>query len=186
MDNATISNLVYEVEKLHHGTPSGIDNTVIVFECPVYFIKGQPIQKFQVAQPFTVVIGNTGIASPTKIAVGDVREHWAADRDKYEGLFDQIGNIAQDAQEAIESGSNDQLGPLMDRNQELLRQIDVSSPELEKLIDAAKRAGASGAKLVGGGRGGNMIALVDESNRDEVVTALKNAGAVSTIVTEIK
>ncbi|HET7375749.1 MAG TPA: mevalonate kinase, partial [Anaerolineae bacterium] len=75
---------------------------------------------------------------------------------------------------------------LMDRNQELLRQIDISSPELEKLIDAAKRAGAAGAKLVGGGRGGNMIALVTHSSQDAVVAALKSAGAVNTIVTEIK
>jgi mevalonate kinase len=182
----TTSNLVYEVEKLHHGTPSGIDNTVIAYELPVYFIKSQPIQTFKVHSPFTVIIGNTGVASPTKIAVGDVRQHWEADRDKYEALFDQIGSITQAARTAIKNGSNDQLGPLMDRNQELLRQIDVSSPELEKLIEAAKRAGASGAKLVGGGRGGNMIALVADSNRDQVTSALKSAGAVSTIVTEIK
>ncbi len=182
----TVSALVYEVEKLHHGTPSGIDNTVIAYQCPVYFIKGQPIQTFQVAARFTVVIGNTGIASPTKIAVGDVRRAWEADRDRYEALFDQIGSIAQASRAAIETGSNDQLGSLMDRNQDLLRQIDVSSPELEKLIDAAKSTGAAGAKLVGGGRGGNMIALVDESNREKVAASLKNAGATSVIVTEIK
>jgi mevalonate kinase len=186
MDNETVSALVYEVEKLHHGTPSGIDNTVIAFQRLVYFIKGQPIQTFQVAAPFTVVIGNTGIASPTKIAVGDVRRAWAADRDKYETLFDQIGSIVQEARSAIKNGSIDRLGPLMDHNQKLLRQIDVSSPELEKLIDVAKAAGAAGAKLVGGGRGGNMIALVNDSNRDQVVSSLKNAGATSIIVTEIK
>ncbi len=186
IDNETVSALVYEVEKLHHGTPSGIDNTVIAFQRLVYFIKGQPIQMFQVAAPFTVVIGNTGIASPTKITVGDVRRAWESNRGKYETLFDQIGSIAQEARAAIESGLIDRLGPLMDRNQELLRQIDVSSPELEKLIAAAKSAGAFGAKLVGGGRGGNMIALVNDSNRDQVVTAVKNAGALNIIVTEIK
>jgi mevalonate kinase len=186
LDNDTVSNLVYEVEKLHHGTPSGIDNTVIAFNQPVYFVKGQPIQTFTVARSFTVAIGNTGLASPTKIAVGDVRKGWEADRDRYEALFDQIGGIAQEARAVIEQGAVDRLGSLMDRNQELLRQIDVSSPELEKLIAAAKSTGASGAKLVGGGRGGNMIALVDDLNRDQVEMALKNAGAVSTIVTEIK
>jgi mevalonate kinase len=181
-----VSNLVYEVEKLHHGTPSGIDNTVIAFEMPVYFIKGQPIQTFKVHTPFTVIIGNTGVASPTKIAVGDVRKAWETNRSQYEALFDQIGSSAQAARGAIENGPNDQLGPLLDRNQELLRQIDVSSPELEKLIEAAKRAGAFGAKLVGGGRGGNMIALVDKLTQANVVASMKSAGAVNTIVTEIK
>jgi mevalonate kinase len=182
----TVSNLVYEIEQLHHGTPSGIDNTVIAYNKPVYFIKGQPIQTFTVACPFTVAIGNTGVASPTKIAVGDVRQNWAADRDQYEAWFDQIGAVAQAARTAIEAGQLDQLGPLMDRNQELLRAITVSSPELERLIGAAKSAGAAGAKLVGGGRGGNMIALIDVSNRDSVVAALKDAGATSVIVTTIQ
>ena len=184
-DDATISNLVYEIEKLHHGTPSGIDNTVIAYHKPVYFMRDQPIQTFTVARPFTVAIGNTGLASPTKIAVGDVRKNWEADRDHYEARFDQIGAVAQAARAAIEGGQIERLGLLMDRNQELLRAITVSSPELDRLIDAAKSAGAAGAKLVGGGRGGNMIALVDESKREAVVAALKDAGATSVIVTEI-
>ncbi|HEX7587116.1 MAG TPA: mevalonate kinase, partial [Anaerolineae bacterium] len=35
-----LSALAFEVEKLHHGTPSGIDNTVIAYEQPVYFVRG--------------------------------------------------------------------------------------------------------------------------------------------------
>ena len=186
LDETAVNTLVYEIEKLHHGTPSGIDNTVIAYNRPIYFIKGQPIQTFMVARPFAVAIGNTGLASPTKIAVGDVRMNWEADQDQYEARFDQIGAVVQEARAALEGGESDQLGPLMDRNQALLRAITVSSPELERLIDAARSAGAAGAKLVGGGRGGNMIALVDESNREVVVAALKNAGAISTIVTEVR
>jgi len=36
-----VSALAYEVEKLHHGTPSGIDNTVIAYARPVYFVRRQ-------------------------------------------------------------------------------------------------------------------------------------------------
>src|SRR5512139_3696687 len=93
LDAAEVNALVYEVEKLHHGTPSGIDNTVIAYQQPVYFIRGQAIQTFTVAQPFKVVIGNTGVASPTKITVGDVRRGWEADRARYEAWFDRIGAI---------------------------------------------------------------------------------------------
>jgi mevalonate kinase len=185
-DDATISGLAYEVERLHHGTPSGIDNTVIAYNRPVYFVRGEPIQTFSVRRPFTVVIGDTGVASPTKIAVGDVRKGWETDRARYEAWFDQIGGLAQQARAAIECGEIDRLGPLMDQNQSLLQNLGVSSVELERLIGAAKAAGAAGAKLVGGGRGGNMIALVDETNQAAVVAALKKAGAASLIVTEIE
>lgn len=185
IDDGTVSRLAYEVERLHHGTPSGIDNTVIAFNRPVYFVRGEPIQTFSVARPFTVVIGNTGIASPTKVTVGDVRKGWEANPTQYEAWFDQIGAIAQQARAAIELSAIDQLGPLMDQNQALLQDIGVSSVELERLIGAAKTAGAAGAKLAGGGRGGNMIALVDEMNQAAVVTALKDAGATSVIVTVV-
>ena len=69
-----VSELAFEVEKVHHGTPSGIDNTVITYGKPVYFIKGKPIEMLKVPVPFTIVIGDTGIASPTAAAVGEVRQ----------------------------------------------------------------------------------------------------------------
>ncbi len=185
-DEAALSSIVYEVEKLHHGTPSGIDNTVVVYARPVYFVREQPIQTFSVAQPFTIVIGDTGVKSPTKIAVGDVRRAWQADRERYEALFDQIGSIAERARAAIEAGQVDALGPLMDSNHVLLREIGVSSPELERLVEAARVAGAAGAKLVGGGRGGNMIALVTDSTRAGVEGALLAAGAKGVITTTIR
>ena len=181
-----ISALAYEVEKLHHGTPSGIDNTVIAFEQPVYFVKNQPIESFRVARPCIIAIADTGVAAPTKIAVGDVRRAWETDRARYEALFDRIGAIARDARAAIERGDIDALGSLMSTNQQLARDLGVSSPEIETLVDAALRAGARGAKLSGAGRGGNVIVLVDDGNRDQVKRALMEAGARRVIVTTVE
>lgn len=181
-----IAALAYEVEKLYHGTPSGIDNTVIAFEMPIYFVRGQPIETVRVARPFTLAIADTGIAAPTKLAVGDVRRAWEQARAHYETLFDEIGAIARAARPAIERGEVDALGELMNANQEWLRQIGVSSPEIEVLVSAALRAGARGAKLSGAGRGGNVIALVDEVTKDRVARALEEAGARRVIVTRVE
>ncbi|OGO39972.1 MAG: mevalonate kinase [Chloroflexi bacterium RBG_16_56_8] len=186
LDAAQISALAYEVEKLYHGTPSGIDNTVIAFAQPVYYVRGQPFESFSVAQPFLIAIGDTGIASPTKIAVGDVRRAWEHDRARYEVLFDEIGAITRAARRAIESGDVAALGPLMNANQTLAREIGVSSPEIEKLVAAALEAGARGAKLSGAGRGGNVIALIEPGTRPAVERALLTAGAARVIVTEVK
>ena len=184
-----VSALAFEIEKLHHGTPSGIDNTVITFARPVYFQRkpgGSSIETFSVPQPFQIVIGDTGVYSPTVVSVGAVRQAWQTETDRYERLFDEIGNISQAARKTIESGNPSGLGSLMDENQDFLRQIGVSSPELERLIKAAKSAGALGAKLSGGGQGGNMIALVEEENAAEVIQALQTAGAVRTLLTQVK
>ncbi len=177
--------LAYEVEKLHHGTPSGIDNTVITYEQPVYFTKGQPIERLQVARQFTIVIGDTGIVSPTAVAVGDVRKAWQKHKDHYEALFDAAGAMAGSARQAIENGAVELLGPLMDANHGVLVKMGVSCPELDALVTASRKAGAWGAKLSGGGRGGNMIALVSAEHAEHVSQALLAAGAVRTITTQV-
>jgi mevalonate kinase len=173
-----LSDLVYEVEKLYHGTPSGIDNTVVCYEQPVFFVRGSEPVTFHIAQPFALVIGDTGIKTPTHVTVGAVRERWLKAPDELEGVFGKIGEITRQARLAIESGDVETLGPLMGQNQAHLQTLGVSSPELDTLIEAALDAGALGAKLSGGGGGGIMIALVTSDASERVGQALDRAGAV--------
>jgi mevalonate kinase len=74
----------------------------------------------------------------------------------------------------------------MIENQRLARMMGISSAEIDNLTNAAMRAGARGAKLSGAGRGGNVIALVEESTQAKVEQALMDAGAVRVIVTRIE
>ncbi len=181
-----VNNLAFEIEKLHHGTPSGIDNTVITYAKPVYFFKGKPIETFKVGKPFTIVIGDTGIPAPTKESVGAVRRLRMRNQYAIEDIFNEIAQIALIGRRSIESGKPELLGELMDQNHEYLQALTVSSPELDKLVEAARKAGALGAKLSGGGRGGNMIALVKQAKAESVAGALISAGAKRTIITEVK
>jgi mevalonate kinase len=181
-----ISNLVYETEKIHHGTPSGIDNTVIAFEKPVYFVRDQNIEIFPVKSPFLLAIADSGIASPTKIAVSHVRRAWEREREKYEEIFDEIGTIAEMGRQAIERGEIETVGRLMNENHRLLQLMRVSSPELKGLVEAARQGGALGAKLSGAGRGGNIIALVTGETRSRVDMMLRLAGAKDVIITKVR
>jgi mevalonate kinase len=185
LSDEQVNAFAYEIEKLHHGTPSGIDNTVITYGLPVYFIKGRPIETFRPGRPFTLVIADTGIPAPTRQSVADVRALWAADPPRWEASFDEIGALCMQARQLIESGEPGQLGGLMDQNHALLQELTVSSPELDQLVQAARAAGALGAKLSGGGRGGNMIALVSSASAQGVAQALLLAGAKNTIITSV-
>jgi len=186
LSNARVSDLAFEVEKIHHGTPSGIDNTVITYGLPVYYVRGQPLETLRLPEPFKIVIGDTGNSSPTVQAVGELRYAWQVDQGKYEAVFNSVAGIVKEARAAIETGNTIGLGPLMYQNHEYLRQMGVSSPELDHLVEAARSAGAAGAKLSGGGKGGNMIALTNDGEAVEIESALRDAGAVSTIVAIIK
>jgi mevalonate kinase len=181
-----VNKLAFEIEKLHHGTPSGIDNTVVTYARPVYFIKGRPIKTFRVGADFTLVIGDTGISAPTKGAVGAVRKLHEGDRPRWEKVFDRVGEIVWDARQAIERGDTAELGTLMDANHALLQEMTVSCTELDALVETARRSGALGAKLSGGGRGGNMLALVPRENAPALAEALLAAGARRSIITTVQ
>ncbi len=185
LTNDILAALVFEVEKLYHGTPSGVDNTVIAHARPVFFVKNRLVETFAVKVPLRLLIGDTGIPSSTKVVVEDVREAWQAHQEKYDAWFRQIGQIALMARAAIIAGEQFALGALMDGNQWLLEQIGVSSPEIDRLVRAARQAGALGAKLSGAGRGGHVLALTTEPAQNTVLKALRDAGAQSVIAATV-
>jgi len=178
--------LAFEVEKIHHGTPSGIDNTVVTYARPVFFIKGQPPLPLYPGGVFTFLVGVTGTRSSTARVVADVRQAWQADPEKYDLLFDEIGSLVESARQAVEHGQPELLGQLMNANQARLEQMGVSSSELEALIAAARHAGALGAKLSGAGRGGNMIALVQPEDAEAAAAALQAAGVVRILTSQVR
>ena len=173
-----LSALAFEVEQMHHGTPSGIDNTVVAFEQPVWFIRGQPPEILAVGGALPLVIGDTGESTPTRVPVGDVRAAWQRDPKTYESLFDNIARLVTEAREALLASDLAQLGNAMNANHALLQTLTVSNADLDALCMAARAAGALGAKMSGGGRGGNMIALArDPEHAATVADALLAAGA---------
>jgi mevalonate kinase len=199
LTSSEISALVYTSEQRFHGTPSGIDNTVIAYEQPIWFARspttlyGDPsataltatIEPISIAAPFTLLIGDTGVRSPTRLPVGHVRQRWQAHPARYEALFDAIGALVVQARTALAAGDHTTLGALLDENHALLKRIGVSSAKLNRLVGAARAAGALGAKLAGAGWGGVMIALVAPAASAQVEQAMRNAGAIRVLETTV-
>ncbi|MGH8234238.1 MAG: hydroxymethylglutaryl-CoA reductase, degradative [Rhodanobacteraceae bacterium] len=169
--------LSYECERVAHGTPSGIDNTVATYGQPLLFQRGEPpvVEPLHFAKPLPMVIGLSGVESLTARTVGRVREAWQRNRKLYERIFDEIDSLAMQGIKALEAWDLQQFGELMNICQGQLNALQVSSWELEEMIQVARANGALGAKLTGGGGGGAMIALCpDEPGK--VVRALQQAG----------
>jgi mevalonate kinase len=192
---AELSALVYRCEQRYHGTPSGIDNTVIAYERPIWFVRHPArgktplpptIEPISLATPLTLVIGDTGKRCETRLPVGEVRRRWQADPQRYEPIFAQVGRLVGRMRDVLAEGDIACLGPMLNTNQTLLEQMGVSSPELEHLIEAARGAGAAGAKLSGGGWGGVMLALVSDTTGDAVADALRRAGAAQVHTTRVE
>ena len=169
-----ISEIAFEIEKIYHGSPSGIDNSVIAHEKPLYFIKNGPIETIELGRELPILIADTGIKSETIGVVADVRKRFPANRP----ILEAIGAIAVEAAAAMKNDDLKKLGLLMNENQRLLRELTVSCEEIDRLVGLALNAGALGAKLTGAGRGGNIIVLAaSDADRRRIGSELSEAGA---------
>ena len=186
LDKETLNRLAFETERLMHGSPSGIDNTVIVYEQPILFRKGEPIEFVYPSKTLHFLIADSGIKKATADTVAYLARQRERNPQLIEAALAEIGNIALFGKKAFEQGDLSALGEAMNANQALLAQLDLSCEALDQLIIAARQAGALGAKLTGGGKGGNMLALVTPETQEAVRKALLSAGAVNIYQTDLK
>ena len=174
-----INDIAYEGEKGYHGNPSGVDNTASTYGGLIWFKRGEPneIDRISLPNPVEVVIGNTGKVANTAAAVAGVKERREKNPEKYQEIFNRAENIAYLAKRALSEEDFVEVGKLMNESHKLLQQIEVSSRELDFLVSIARESGALGAKLTGGGLGGNMIALTPGKElQEKVVTAIEKEG----------
>jgi len=177
LSDAEVNGLAYECERVAHGTPSGVDNTVAAYGKAVVYRRNRTpaFEDLEIGAPMRFVIGMTGVESLTAGMVARVRQAWEKNKPVYNRVFKGIDGLTLQAIEAIRKADMEQLGDLMNVCQGLLNSLRVSSWELEELIHLARDNGALGAKLTGGGGGGSMIALCPE-NSEKVMQAIRAAG----------
>jgi hydroxymethylglutaryl-CoA reductase len=177
LSDEQVNSLAFESEKVAHGSPSGLDNTLACYARPLVFRPGDPplMELLNIREPIPAVIGMTGYEGLTAKTVGRVREAWLSDQKLYERIFDQIDTLTLRGVQAIQDNDLQSLGELMNICHGMLNALQVSTPELEQLVDIARENGALGAKLTGGGGGGSIVAVCD-GNTERVANAIRAAG----------
>jgi hydroxymethylglutaryl-CoA reductase len=163
LDDREVNELAFLSEEIAHGQPSGIDNTLATYGKPLVFRRGTPplVEPLNLRHPLHLVVGMTRAEGLTARTVGYVRDARERNPRLYEKIFDDIDALVLQGVSAVQDNDIAALGELMNICQGLLNALQVSTPELERLIGIARGAGALGAKLTGGGGGGAMIALCD-------------------------
>ena len=185
LDYDRLLELVDVSEKVAHGNPSGLDAVTTSGDSPVFFRKGHPFVPFDLRLDGYLIVGDTGITGQTKAAVGSIAARLKTEKKvQTEKEIRLLGDLAEQAKQYLETNQPERLGTVMSQAHNLLAELGVSSDELNHLVGAAKQAGALGAKLTGGGRGGCMIALAaSEQEAQTISQALQDAGAVKTWIT---
>ncbi len=164
----------YEAEKVAHGRPSGVDNTVAVVGGTLLYRRGEGFRRVDVRLPegSALLVVDSGVSRSTRRAVEDVLARAEATWRAAEHIYRAADEIVDLALEAFRRGDARLLGELMDLNQGLLNAMGASSEVIESIVFEARRAGAYGAKLTGAGRGGAVIVLAPEEASWELAARL--------------
>jgi mevalonate kinase len=178
MAKEDVLRITYEAEKAVHGTPSGIDPAISTYGGTLLFQMDTGFQPLEVNTHIPLVIGNTGIQRSTRSQVEKVRNI----KEKYKQIMDHVmyagREIVLRAVDALKESDLETIGELMNINHALLYGVGVSDESLECLINAARKAGALGAKLTGGGGGGCMIALGKNERLLSILESIQRAGGI--------
>jgi len=177
LDREEIFKLAFIPENYLHGHPSGVDQATCIYGGIIQFNKPSKIKVITVKRPPTILVCDSGAHRSTKALVGSVVKRSREQTDRFQTHLDEITAISNAVAMALRKEDDNELGRLMNRNHEMLRQIGVSTPDLDRLVAEARQAGALGAKLTGAGGGGCIIALCDDKkDRSDIARKLRNAG----------
>jgi mevalonate kinase len=176
-----LMSLAHIAESYAHGNPSGIDTATASTECPLLYVKGQPLKSLSAGAPLHLIVADSGRAGDTRAAVNSVSERLRSEPIVIQRCLDRLGELTHVAKEVLATGDFKLLGQLLNYAHTELINLGVSDSGLNHLVNIARQAGAYGAKLTGGGRGGCILALARDSQHKDVISkALLKAGAKTT------
>jgi len=162
-------------ETVFHGKPSGIDASAATLGGCFVYTKDQKPDIVHLSQPLMLAVAVADKPANTRTMVEKVAAQLARAPDRTQEIFASIGSLVASARGALAKGNVAALGPLMNQNHALLRELGVSTEPLDQACDSARLSGASGAKLTGSGGGGCVVALC-ESTTEPVLRAWKARG----------
>ncbi|CAK9160127.1 unnamed protein product [Ilex paraguariensis] len=167
-------------EKIIHGKPSGIDNTVSTYGNMIKFRSGD-LMRIKSNMPLKMLITNTKVGRNTKALVASVSERKVRHPDAMISVFTAVDSISNELASIIQSPASDdlviiekeeKLEELMEMNQGLLQCMGVSHASIETVLRSTLKYKLA-SKLTGAGGGGCVLTLLP--SRIHFINLLINA-----------
>ena len=146
-------------DKVVHGNPSGLDASTCTFGGYISFRRGERINPLNIKAEVPMLVVNTGSQKDTGEMIGRVAERYKTDKRGVGRIFDRMEDTALSGIRALKSSNLKKLGGNMNTAQECFRELGLSTPGIERIIESAMNNGALGAKITGAGGGGCVIIL---------------------------
>lgn len=177
----------FEGEKIIHGKPSGLDNTVSTYGNMIKFRSGN-LTLIKSNMPLKMLITNTKVGRNTKALVAGVSERTIRHPDAMSLVFNAVDSISNELSTIIQSPAPDELSitekeekiaELMEMNQGLLQCMGVSHASIETVLRTTLKYKLA-SKLTGAGGGGCVLTLLPTllsgTVVDKVIAELESCG----------
>jgi mevalonate kinase len=163
IDEETVIDIARDGERIIHKSEGAgeIDVRTTYYGGLVSYSKEQGVKREHIDTQLDLVLIKTGPKKSTAETVGHVKEQYSKNREDTLRRLEGIDHIAKRGIEALKKGDMGLAGRLMLEDQELLRQLGVSSDRIDYAVSIAKQNNAF-AKLTGGGGGGVVVALTND------------------------
>jgi mevalonate kinase len=183
-----INELAHNGECISHTIPSGIDNTCSTYGTTVYFEKdltgGKNIARpIKCGKALYFVLVESSEKHSTSEATEFVKKFKEKNQKDFDILCSDYKSIVSKVKKEIQFGGTEEIGKLMNKNNELLKQLGVSTPEIDQIVRIANFEGAFGTKLTGSGMGGRVLILCEnDKHQDKIIASLVGKGFKATKV----
>lgn len=157
---------IYFDKIAHGGAPSGIDVATSTYGGFIAFKKNEGAKKLNINFDIPILIVDTEVPSRSSITADSVRYLLKKNFKKTNNTLNAINSISHEAIDYLKNNNKEKLGKLMNKNQILLKNLELSKKEIDKLINyIRKKHNIYGAKLTGGGGGGSIIILAEDYSK---------------------
>ena len=123
MDKKEIFNLAYKTVLDIQGVGSGFDIAAAIYGGIIYFVTGGKIIEPLNVKSIPLIVGYTGVKASTSEIVKQVKAEMDKKPEYYDKLYDDIAQIVEKARPELENSNWQEVGRLMNKNQEILRKF---------------------------------------------------------------
>lgn len=180
-----VSKWSFECEKLFHGKPSGIDNSICTYGGAILFKNGQIIEQLNELKSFDIILVYTNVARNTKELVAKTSSRLAQFPEIMDNILDAIDKISLTQWSQIKNDDYNKIQTLVTINQNLLNSIGAGHEAIDDIVKIANEFDLA-AKLTGAGGGGTVFILpkpnIKQNELDQLLNKLKSKNYKSWIV----
>ncbi|KAL7753654.1 Mevalonate kinase [Sorochytrium milnesiophthora] len=174
---ALINKWAFAAEKILHGNPSGIDNSVATYGGAMIYSKGQ-MERLSGFASLRFLLINTNVPKNTGVQVAKVKSLREAHPTVVDPMLDAIHNISTSCCKVFEQDlhamqRHEQLAQLVAMNQHLLAALGMSHPAIDTAVQQTTKLGFP-SKLTGAGGGGCVLTLLPDDVDEQAVSQLRD------------